>query len=152
MFLLVYNIFFFFFFSTLIYLLFFFRFVFFFFKQKTAYYIRISDWSSDVCSSDLILDHAAFRDAVARPVLRQIGLERLVAGIGLGREGARRDEGGETTPLFEQQRRIRLRHRLRNARHAAEDRKSVVEGQSVSGGGDVGGRGGIKKKKKKKKE
>src|SRR3546814_11035094 len=27
----------------------------FFFKQKTAYEMRISDWSSDVCSSDLIL-------------------------------------------------------------------------------------------------
>src|SRR3546814_7536078 len=26
---------------------------FFFFKQKTAYEMRISDWSSDVCSSDL---------------------------------------------------------------------------------------------------
>src|SRR3546814_1857752 len=30
--------------------------LFFFFKQKTAYEMRISDWSSDVCSSDL---HAA---------------------------------------------------------------------------------------------
>src|SRR3546814_997223 len=28
---------------------------FFFFKQKTAYELRISDWSSDVCSSDLVL-------------------------------------------------------------------------------------------------
>src|SRR3546814_8829398 len=27
----------------------------FFFKQKTAYEMRISDWSSDVCSSDLLL-------------------------------------------------------------------------------------------------
>src|SRR3546814_10561844 len=27
--------------------------IFFFFKQKTAYELRISDWSSDVCSSDL---------------------------------------------------------------------------------------------------
>src|SRR3546814_2793267 len=33
---------------------------FFFFKQKTAYEMRISDWSSDVCSSDLYL---ARRDA-----------------------------------------------------------------------------------------
>src|SRR3546814_4994389 len=31
---------------------------FFFFKQKTAYEMRISDWSSDVCSSDL---HRAVR-------------------------------------------------------------------------------------------
>src|SRR3546814_6319795 len=29
-------------------------FLFFFFKQKTAYEMRISDWSSDVCSSDLL--------------------------------------------------------------------------------------------------
>src|SRR3546814_5362172 len=34
--------------------------VFFFFKQKTAYEMRISDWSSDVCSSDLV-------DAARRP-------------------------------------------------------------------------------------
>src|SRR3546814_2556918 len=37
--------------------------MFFFFKQKTAYEMRISDWSSDVCSSDLLaarhLDAAA---------------------------------------------------------------------------------------------
>src|SRR3546814_4958073 len=32
-----------------------FFFFFFFFKQKTAYEMRISDWSSDVCSSDLRL-------------------------------------------------------------------------------------------------
>src|SRR3546814_12418555 len=30
--------------------------MFFFFKQKTAYEMRISDWSSDVCSSDLASD------------------------------------------------------------------------------------------------
>src|SRR3546814_6729459 len=30
-------------------------FIFFFFKQKTAYEMRISDWSSDVCSSDLAI-------------------------------------------------------------------------------------------------
>src|SRR3546814_8059485 len=32
--------------------------VFFFFKQKTAYEMRISDWSSDVCSSDLLFQEA----------------------------------------------------------------------------------------------
>src|SRR3546814_8837879 len=31
--------------------------IFFFFKQKTAYDMRISDWSSDVCSSDLQGSH-----------------------------------------------------------------------------------------------
>src|SRR3546814_16161604 len=35
--------------------------VFFFFKQKTAYEMRISDWSSDVCSSDLPV-HASEAD------------------------------------------------------------------------------------------
>src|SRR3546814_4860689 len=38
---------------ALIYLLHYFFVFFFFFKQKTAYEMRISDWSSDVCSSDL---------------------------------------------------------------------------------------------------
>src|SRR3546814_17208546 len=33
----------------------------FFFKQKTAYEMRISDWSSDVCSSDLPTLHPALR-------------------------------------------------------------------------------------------
>src|SRR3546814_10625526 len=39
---------------------------FFFFKQKTAYEMRISDWSSDVCSSDLIVDRRFF---AARPAV-----------------------------------------------------------------------------------
>src|SRR3546814_2597501 len=37
-------------------------FIFFFFKQKTAYEMRISDWSSDVCSSDLDIP-AALKEA-----------------------------------------------------------------------------------------
>src|SRR3546814_2093218 len=40
------------------------HFFFFFFKQKTAYEMRISDWSSDVCSSDLTV--AAGAEALAR--------------------------------------------------------------------------------------
>src|SRR3546814_2006150 len=40
--------------------------VFFFFKQKTAYEMRISDWSSDVCSSDLGEGHI---EAVATTLL-----------------------------------------------------------------------------------
>src|SRR3546814_9760244 len=34
--------------------------MFFFFKQKTAYEMLISDWSSDVCSSDLLYDDPEF--------------------------------------------------------------------------------------------
>src|SRR3546814_8165782 len=40
----------------------------FFFKQKTAYEMRISDWSSDVCSSDL--PRAFATDALAQPESR----------------------------------------------------------------------------------
>src|SRR3546814_18230795 len=39
---------------------------FFFFKQKTAYEMRISDWSSDVCSSDLTGDALERREGAAR--------------------------------------------------------------------------------------
>src|SRR3546814_6782750 len=42
----------------------FYREVFFFFKQKTAYELRISDWSSDVCSSDLAAARAAGEDII----------------------------------------------------------------------------------------
>src|SRR3546814_5649249 len=41
--------------------------MFFFCKQKTAYDMRISDWSSDVCSSDL---HAAVQDDPTVELLR----------------------------------------------------------------------------------
>src|SRR3546814_10424123 len=39
----------------------------FFFKQKTAYEMRISDWSSDVCSSDLTERYTAAAQAVLAP-------------------------------------------------------------------------------------
>src|SRR3546814_2388699 len=41
---------------------------FFFFKQKTAYEMRISDWSSDVCSSDLLTDVVGLSVADGLPV------------------------------------------------------------------------------------
>src|SRR3546814_4471977 len=41
---------------------------FFFFKQKTAYEMRISDWSSDVCSSDLALEGPQAAGAVGDDV------------------------------------------------------------------------------------
>src|SRR3546814_17731912 len=48
---------------------------FFFFKQKTAYEMRISDWSSDVCSSDLanLLLLNAHRDDIAGVALGGLG-------------------------------------------------------------------------------
>src|SRR3546814_13953623 len=55
--------------------------MFFFFKQKTAYEMRISDWSSDVCSSDLCdLDAAVAgiaRAAFANTGQVCLGTERL---------------------------------------------------------------------------
>src|SRR3546814_4173944 len=47
---------------------------FFFFKQKTAYEVRISDWSSDVCSSDLVV-----ADVDAEPAVG--GVEHRPAGV-----------------------------------------------------------------------
>src|SRR3546814_7901234 len=41
---------------------------FFFFKQKTAYEVRISDWSSDVCSSDLELRTFLEKHPVVYPI------------------------------------------------------------------------------------
>src|SRR3546814_1014873 len=72
---------------------------FFFFKQKTAYEMRISDWSSDVCSSDLTLQLPP--PAAGQVLLRQTaiglnyidtyhrsGLYPLALPSGLGCEGA----------------------------------------------------------------
>src|SRR3546814_2945826 len=42
---------------------------FFFFKQKTAYEMRISDWSSDVCSSDLAAIEKVVIVAIGVPVI-----------------------------------------------------------------------------------
>src|SRR3546814_879588 len=47
-------------------------FLFFFFKQKTAYEMRISDWSSDVCSSDLRRSRAGARPAGCAGACRHI--------------------------------------------------------------------------------
>src|SRR3546814_10028426 len=53
----------------------------FFFKQKTAYEMRISDWSSDVCSSDL-RDHAITPPALSHrqpthPALGCVGIQPM---------------------------------------------------------------------------
>src|SRR3546814_4873353 len=51
----------------------------FFFKQKTAYEMRISDWSSDVCSSDLQPGKAFRRDG--QPALAQPVADRVPVGV-----------------------------------------------------------------------
>src|SRR3546814_958529 len=51
----------------------------FFFKQKTAYEMRISDWSSDVCSSDLMTLPEGW--ALGNGALRLIGAAMVLAGL-----------------------------------------------------------------------
>src|SRR3546814_20399794 len=64
--------------------------VFVFFKQKTAYELRISDWSSDVCSSDLVARLRAGAGARPGPVQpRQPGARRRPAAAGPDRLSAR---------------------------------------------------------------
>src|SRR3546814_941671 len=90
--------------------------MFFFFKQKAAYEMRISDWSSDVCSSDLISDRAAQRTAI------EVGDRYLRARFGqrLGRRQpdplrAARDKGGASIEAqhFQIHRPIPVRRRRR---------------------------------------
>src|SRR3546814_11208939 len=54
---------------------------FFFFKQKTAYEMRISDWSSDVCSSDLVRREVGIGCHTGRRQDRQIGIGRTVSWV-----------------------------------------------------------------------
>src|SRR3546814_19818483 len=77
--------------------------IFFFFKQKTAYEMRISDWSSDVCSSDLPVErvlrprrHRADRRA-RHHLDHDIGghFDRLEAGEAEAFLGRRRRAGGQ---------------------------------------------------------
>src|SRR3546814_1322184 len=60
------------------------RFLFFFFKQKTAYEMRISDWGSDVCSSDLTVS-VPNASAAAKPDAEQMAYKlkqgRLLCGL-----------------------------------------------------------------------
>src|SRR3546814_19886618 len=106
-------------------------FFFFFFKQKTAYEMRISDWSSDVCSSDLRnrCRRSPARSGAATEI--RPDLQSRLCGLALALSGESR-----THPAHQRD------------RHQAADRKSVVSGKSVSVRVDLGGRRIIKKKKK----
>src|SRR3546814_5179907 len=119
--------------------------LFFFFKQKTAYEMRISDWSSDVCSSDLrprAQDRGpeALRDPGGQDdeegekyrveEAQSVGVEHR------GKRRRRRDHGGERGDPKKQARPARHDHEgslpaLTNARGSG-DRKRVVSGKSVS--------------------
>src|SRR3546814_10337381 len=69
----------------------------FFFKQKTAYEMRISDWSSDVCSSDLIAPASrrcsgSVRPSPARSVRRHGGSSASHRSDGSGDRRSRSEE------------------------------------------------------------
>src|SRR3546814_10800046 len=59
-------------------------FFFFFFKQKTAYEMRISDWSSDVCSSDLLAGLFDEQDEAVKWMIRNVIAEAHKAGAKVG--------------------------------------------------------------------
>src|SRR3546814_11134926 len=112
--------------------------------------MRISDWSSDVCSSDLrepAVGPRVMRQIIAAAPVR-VGHDRLAADLVEGdvlRRAARRRgdrDGGEHAFGI-----ARRPVEALPAAHGAADRKSVVEGKGVSVGVDLGGRRIITKKK-----
>src|SRR3546814_10849289 len=73
---------------------------FFFCKQKTAYEVRISDWSSDVCSSDLSLTVEPAKGGAAETieadaVLVAIGLKPNTDGLALDKAGLATNARGQ---------------------------------------------------------
>src|SRR3546814_1066830 len=94
--------------------------LFFFFKQKTAYEMRISDWSSDVCSSDLIAFGIA--ETVRKYARRQNGDDAE----GPGGHHAHADQREHVEVHGPE--RIPAAHEKRPAapEHCRGDRKSVV--------------------------
>src|SRR3546814_14295049 len=132
--------------------------LFFFFKQKTAYEMRISDWSSDVCSSDLRPAHRAgshappdlharARSAAAtapersRPVAVAVGARWRPARSAPPVAVRRRPPPRASTPPPAPARAVRLAGICPGERrHGAAARKSVVYGKRVSVRVDLGGR------------
>src|SRR3546814_19553780 len=70
--------------------------IFFFFKQKTAYEMRISDWSSDVCSSDLQAE-----DDLDQPAESARGIAEGKAQAGDDDDDHRDDLGDRTLDALE---------------------------------------------------
>src|SRR3546814_19194631 len=111
------------------------------FKQKTAYEMRISDWSSDVCSSDLQTFRAFDLDPMLHPAQRRPEAEDDFAQV-FG--------DIELAHLIGTLVRRDLLEGLDQPGGAGEialnkDRKSVVKGKRVSVRVDLGGRRIIKK-------
>src|SRR3546814_17834144 len=108
--------------------------------------MRISDWSSDVCSSDL--SKRTFRRACI-----QIGLGQMVDGRYTGPSAYNLRHTAASIALREGRTPVEVATLLGHAApsNTLRDRKSGVSGKSVSVGVDLVGRRIIKKKKKKNK-
>src|SRR3546814_18312962 len=117
---------------------------FFFFKQKTAYEMRISDWSSDVCSSDLFLGHRSeqFAIAAAEPA-DGIGIERDLA-----HGGQRQVEDGVDGALGQRIDAADIHHLVVAELESVRDRTSVGEVKRVPVRVELGGSSILKHKKK----
>src|SRR3546814_4137940 len=113
---------------------------FFFFKQKTAYEMRISDWSSDVCSSDLhqlvgTVDRWAQRQRYEEAVDEQPLLvhPREVSGIEIPREaGPEIAAGILLNPSADEVRPDRQAIVMQVAQHPIELRVPVIQIAHVS--------------------
>src|SRR3546814_11539103 len=108
--------------------------------------MRISDWSSDVCSSDLVVEGEL---PLHQLLGCDLGLGPLVDRLGLLDEGEdvahAQDPSGEAVGVEQ----VEVVELLAGGGEGdGLDRKSVVSGKSVSVRVDLGGRRIIKKKKK----
>src|SRR3546814_2955806 len=123
---------------------------FFFFKQKTAYEMRISDWSSDVCSSDLVHVAAAGGErlpagaikARAQPELHRRREQPLLPAR---QHPVRADEAAEHGNDERQRQHHRQRHRPPVELGKASCRESMCRYWEISAGAVS-----LQKKKKKK--
>src|SRR3546814_17822693 len=98
----------------------------FFFKQKTAYEMRISDWSSDVCSSDLAVERAEAMRALRhlRRAHERSCAEQESAHIGLVGTVAIDFDRGATNELA-------ARRRLDDIGHRPVERHAEIERERV---------------------
>src|SRR3546814_17665357 len=110
----------------------------FFFKQKKAYEMRISDWSADVCSSDLPRPEQPDREP-REAEQQDRDADRFVQLVS-------REKFGAIVPLERPAERDLESEPQRDEPVQREDRKSVVKGKSVSVRVGLGGRRIIKKK------
>src|SRR3546814_10567692 len=102
-----------------------------FFKQKTAYELRISAWSSDVCSSDLVRRAACRdRDLAARTGRVWRGrLRRVCRHLPAGSAGARRrgdSPGGAGRPITDGARAFRDSRRARRSEEHTSELQSLM--------------------------